>query len=227
MISLRRKIVWITRTQPSASAAALAFERAGFNTIIAPLLTVEHVKTASPVPDNSVLIFTSQNGVRAFCDMEARRDLPVVTVGDATGQLAQDMGFANVRSAGGTSEDITPLIKSAPDKDALYVHISGNHVRGRVWQDLTQLGLSAERRIYYRSAPVQGLPDIEFKDIDIVALFSPMAAITLLALTPCISHLKAVSISAATDAALGDLPLKNRIIASSPDLESLIAACAR
>lgn len=219
-----KKTVWITRTQPSAAATAQVIERAGFQPLIAPLLTVEILDVPAITAKNTALIFTAQNGVRAFCENETRRDFSVVTVGDATAQLAVDSGFTNVKSAGGTSRDIAPLIAASCDKAAHYLHISGKHVRGTVLKDLQDLGLSAKRRIYYRSAPVQALPDIDLAKVDIAAFFSPLAAQTLAALGPNIKGLKAVSISAATDEALGALEFTARHIAKTPTLTGLIAA---
>jgi len=229
MHKARKQTVWITRTQPSAQQTADAFERAGFRTLIAPLLTVEYETNREAIPDKSVLIFTSQNGVRAFCAGQSCRDYPVFTVGDATAQLARQMGFSVVRSAGGTSDDIAPLIAQSALKQAQYLHmpylhISGRHVRGTVSQDLRAAGFKAERRIYYRSASVQVMPDIDVTKADIAAFFSPLAAQTLALLSPQIRHLKAASISAATDEALGTLEFKQRCIARAPTVKSLIAA---
>ena len=218
------KTVWITRTLPRANESAKAFERAGYKTVIAPLLTVENKTDPARVPDNSVLVFTSQNGLSAFCEAETRRDLKVIAVGDATAALAAEMGFANIQSAGGTSEDIAPLIARAPDKDAIYLHISGHHVRGAVTQDILDLNLKAERRIYYGSSAVQTLPDIDLATIDIAVFFSPMAAEALAYLAADTACMSALSISGATDAALDPLVFKERHIAKTPTQESLIAA---
>lgn len=224
MSKAAKKTVWITRTQPSANESAKAFEIAGYEAVVAPLLTVKTKAVEDAVPDNAALIFTSQNGVRAFCESENRRDLPVVTVGDATAKLALNMGFSDVRSAGGTSEDIAALINNAPDGTARYLHISGQHVRGAVSEDLRAMGLTAERRIYYGSSPVQALPDIDIETIDMAIFFSPLAAETLARLAPRAPHMSALSISAATDAALGTLGFRARYIAKAPTLEGLIAA---
>ena len=223
------KTIWITRTLPGAHESAAAFEQAGFKTVTAPLLTVENKAAAQAVPENAVLVFTSQNGVRAFCEAhsdiwETLRDCPVMTVGDATAALAKEMGFKNVRSAGGVSDDIAPLISRKPDKEALYIHISGQHVRGAAVQDIIDLGLNAERRIYYGSSAVQALPDIDIDKIDVAVFFSPMAAQTLARLSPAVAHMSALSISGAADEALGTLVFKERYIAKAPTLESLIAA---
>ena len=219
-----QKTVWITRTLPSATDSAAAFEAAGFESVVAPLLTVETIKVEAPLPQKSFLIFTSQNGVRAFCEQHKCRDFDVVTVGDATAQLARDMGFSQVSSANGTSDDIAPLIAQAPNADAIYLHISGQHVRGTVSENVAALGLRVERRIYYRSQPVSELPDINLTDIDIAVLFSPLAAKTYAQLMPRGSDIKCLSISPATHDALGAFKDDSALVAQAPTLESLIAA---
>jgi len=56
--------VWITRTQPSAQQSAKAFEAQGFEAVVAPLLTIGHIKPPLPnFDDNDVFIFTSKNAV--------------------------------------------------------------------------------------------------------------------------------------------------------------------
>jgi uroporphyrinogen-III synthase len=219
-----QKTVWITRTLPSATDSAAAFEAAGFESVVAPLLTVETIKVEARLPQKSILIFTSQNGVRAFCEQHECRDFDVVTVGDATGQLARDMGFSQVSSANGTSDDIAPLIAQTPNSDAIYLHISGQHVRGTVSEDVVALGLRAERRIYYRSQPVSDLPDINLADIDIAVLFSPLAAKIYAHLMPRGSDIKCLSISPATHDALAAFKDDTALVAQAPTLESLIAA---
>jgi len=182
------------------------------------------VSNKADIAPNSVLIFTAQNGVRAFADVNARRNYPVICVGQATAALAQSLGFEDVLSAGGTSDDIAPLIARRPRPDMTYLHISGEHVRGRVSEDIRELGLSAERLIYYCSAPVPQMPKIDLASLDLVTFFSPLAAKTLAGFDVDVRHMSAVSLSSAVDGALAGLDFKNRHIAAAPTLESLIAA---
>lgn len=235
MTSARPK-VWITRSQPSAEETAAALQAAGFTAIAAPLLKVTPLKTPKALPpinseqshekseQNLGLIFTSQNGVRAFCAAHTARGYPVYAVGDATAALALKMEFTQVSSAGGSADDIAPLIARLPNVPAKFLHISGQHVRGSVSADVQALGFSCERRIYYRSAAVDALPDIDIAQMDAAVLMSPLAARTLAQLSPDTSKLALVSLSPAVDAALGVLPCKNRAIAERPTLQSLIAA---
>jgi uroporphyrinogen-III synthase len=218
------KTVWITRTLPSARDSALAFQNAGFTAIAEPLLRLSPVSNKEEVPPDSVLVFTAQNGVRAFAQVHKRRDYPVICVGGATAALAKRLGFEDVSSAGGTSDDIAPLIARRPRHGKTYLHISGEHVRGQVSEDIQELGLRAKRLIYYCSAPVPQMPKIDLAGLDLVTFFSPLAAKTLAGFAVDVAHISAISLSSAVDRALTGLDFKSRHIAAAPTLESLIAA---
>ncbi len=223
------KTVWISRTDVTAEGSAKAFETAGFNTVCAPLIIVRPVAApALPIRD-AVLIFTSQNGVRAFCKATDKRDWPVVTVGDATAEYARALGFATVYSASGTSADIAPLIARALkdgrlERGARFIHICNPTPRGTVAADLLAQGLSASRAVYYHSEAAEELPKLDWDTIDVIALFSPRAAQILVGFAPEIRDVTTLSISAATDTALDGLSPKARLIAAAPTVESMIAA---
>lgn len=217
--------IWITRTQPGADKSVAAFERAGFEAFAAPLLTIAPpAKMPPPPPAHSTLIFTSQNGVRAFCELTDKRSWPVVTVGDATAKLAQSAGFTDVRSAGGTVDDIAELIQSDPVNERLYIHCVGRHVRGDVTGDLRQQGRRARRDVYYASSPVQNLPGVDIRACKAIVFYSPLAAQTYAEFAPNCEHMSAISLSAPIDHALGALLFKRRIIAKAPTELALLKA---
>lgn len=224
MTKREQKTVWITRTLPSALESGAVFKRAGFLPVIAPLLKVIAVPAHSDIAQDCVLVFTAQNGVRAFAAAHERRGNAVICVGDATAALARELGFTNVTSAKGTARDIAPLIARAPQADKIYLHISGEHVRGQVCADIEGLGLRARRLKYYRSEPAGLAGNVDLPRMDFAALFSPLAAKTLAGLKLDMSHISAVSLSPAVDAELDGMTLKSRFIAAAPTLESLIAA---
>ncbi len=229
----REKKVWITRTQPGASDTAKAVKLVGFTPLIVPLLNVVLNDTSPQVPKpDDILIFTSKNGVTAFCDYvgDARllefRQSDVITVGDGSAEAARLAGFENVRSAAGTSDDIAPLIGQDFMTSRNCLHISGNHVRGQITQELRALGFTARREIYYKSEPVSALPDIAFEELEAVMVFSPLAAKTLHGFNPDLSRCRIVSISPQTDRALGEIKTAGRLIAPRPTQEMMLTTLA-
>ena len=68
----RRKRIWITRTEPAASGTAVQVRERGHDPWVMPLLEVRPQVT-EPLDLSGVgaLAFTSNNGVRAFCDLSS------------------------------------------------------------------------------------------------------------------------------------------------------------
>ena len=82
--------ILLTRPESEIARFATQLEAQGVEPIAAPLLRIEPVVTLPPVPEHvQALLFTSANGVRAYADLAAARDLPVFAVGDATAEAAR------------------------------------------------------------------------------------------------------------------------------------------
>lgn len=105
--------VWITRTESGAERTADAVRKAGFETLVSPLLVsnpaFETQDIAPLLDDVTALAFTSVNGL-AFADLTPRRDWPVFAVGDRTAEAARQKGFTDVVSASGDANDLAALI---------------------------------------------------------------------------------------------------------------------
>ncbi len=222
--------VWITRTQPGAQETAQAVQAMGYRPLIAPLLTVSRPRQLPPaLGHGDVLIFTSKNAVQAFCDFFPDRGFDVVTVGEGTAKAARRAGFTNILSAEGRADDIAPLIIREFGPDRLCVHAAGVHVRGRIIEDLQLAGYQARRDLYYQSAPVKQMPDLGREPIAAVLVFSPLGAQTLVrqmqaVTTADMSQSYMISISPATDAALGNINCAGRTSARRPTQASLLQA---
>lgn len=205
----------MTRTEPAATRSAEAWAEAGFDTVIAPLLSIATVKTAADIPDDAVLIFTSANGVRH--SGLTGDDRLVYCVGDATACEAKTHGFTSVVSADGDWQQLVQII--APTDQPL-IHLSGGVVRGQIVEVLRQRGLTASRQIVYRTDARTTWP-IDINEVDAVALYSPLAAETLMALpTRFLNHLTAYCLSPNVAAPLRDMNVR---IAVRPNERALIA----
>lgn len=220
--------IWITRTVPSAHKSAANFAHLGLACAISPLLKITPTPHMPSRPDKGdLLVFTSVNGLNWFCEFTPRRDWAVVTVGDETAARARVEGFTDVYSAGGTSRDVTDLIKSKFKTSQAVIHCAGKEVRGSITQDLKAVGFSARRDIYYETHSVTSLPKIDISKLSYIALYSPLAARTLASLKPNLSSVITLSISRATDSALGQIKCQSRLIAKAPNETAMLALLGR
>ena len=213
--------VWLTHSKVGVSKAADKLREMGYEVFSAPLIEIAPpVNMPSLVQTGAILIFTSQNGVAAFCGQTDRRGFPVVTVGEATAHAAREAGFDMVYSANGMSVDVTQLVIEKFDPGPV-IHCSGKSFRGTIVRDLNQAGFSAQRHIYYDQFPVAFLPRLP-GDLTHVMFFSAMASEAYRKLSPRNSDLIAISISETVDNALGQMSFKERHIAGGPNLTSML-----
>jgi len=227
------KIIWITRTQPSADDSARLWEAAGFKAIAAPLLRVVNAPERPAAPESdAVLVFTSKNGVFAFQGHGFKPQNKVITVGDATAAAARAAGFRDVASAKGVSADAAALCLKHVPKTTPIIHCAGRHVRGSIVEDLTASGYDARRDLYYQSEPVTAWPDIDYAAISHIAFYSPLAAKTFAALLhgkpsgrlSLDIHIPSlISISRATDATLEGVIDAKRVVAREPNEAAMLA----
>jgi len=219
---MSRPSVWITRTLPAANESAIAWQRAGADTLVNPLLAIVPVRDYETPPAGSHIIFTSKNGVDHF----AGRNHPVICVGDATAKHAQAAGFENVVSVDGTSKDITVWVLKNLPKSSRVTHVSGKHVRGSITEDLRSAGYDSQRIIAYQS---EITPEWPMPDFNVVALYSPLAAQAFREAvgTQKLNKIATISISPATDQALDGLDIGDRLIAARPTEDAMLALLKR
>lgn len=211
--------IWITRTAPAAQRSAEAWSDAGFDPVIAPLLTVDPVKPTRVIADDAIIVFTSAHGVR-HCGLIGD-NRPVYCVGDATARTARERGFTSVQSGQG---DWKRLLQIIPQTDQPIVHVSGETVRGELVEMLQRRGQTAARACVYRTHALSEWP-LDVNRIDAVALYSPLAAEVLMALPPRhLFHVTAFCLSQNVAAPLRDMPIR---IAAAPNERALIACSQR
>jgi uroporphyrinogen-III synthase len=217
--------IWVTQTLPRAEESAAAFRAIGLEAVVSPVLQIRISDNLINLPSElTVLLFTSRNGVRAFCSVHAEREFDVLCVGDETAKLARGMGFNQVSSAGGDVDDLFALVKKEISLSRPIRHCSGRHVRGRLTERLLESGYTATRIEYYASEPRITL-DVEPSHFDYVAVYSPLAANNLAQLLALhnVERLTSLSISANTDDGLAGSGVGRRLIANSPNQAAMLA----
>ncbi|NNE57014.1 MAG: uroporphyrinogen-III synthase [Hellea sp.] len=219
--------IWISRSQPGASHSARVWQKAGFETVINPVVEIAPPKNMPrPLPKNAGLIVTSKNALRMLGTFTDHRDWPVFTVGDATAYLAWQMKFRNVISAQGNAQDLLKLIKDnfKPGGSKSFVYASAARIRLNIAGELRAAGYRARRDVYYINAPKK--PDISALKgkITHIALYSPMAARVVRGTAPNFPQVKVISISANTDSELRKRFGNRRFIAARPNEKAMVAA---
>jgi len=112
----RAPLVWVTRTSEGARRTARAIEAMGYETLVAPVLKVQALKPIIDPHSFDAVIFTSRNGLNAFCALCSRRALTAWCVGDATAEAAREKGFQQVISAAGDGRALAELIRRTADR---------------------------------------------------------------------------------------------------------------
>jgi uroporphyrinogen-III synthase len=224
-------------TRPRAEAAELARLLAahGIDSVIEPLIEIAESKVVLPdLAGVQAILCTSANGVRALAQATAERGLPLFAVGDRTAARARSEGFRRVLSAAGDVEDLAFLVRQRlrPPAGRL-LHVAGSAVAGDLAATLEAEGFTVERVVLYEAQEATELTAPTAKLIadggfDFALFFSPRTAAIFARLadeTGVLAGLHrtvAISISAAADAMLADLPFRDRAIAAAPTQAALI-----
>ncbi|MGK9231109.1 uroporphyrinogen-III synthase [Inquilinus limosus] len=226
----------VTRPLEEAERFAEAMRDRGLDPVIAPVLEIEPIDPGPiALDDVQAVLATSRNGIDAFARRVARRDLPVLAVGDATAELARTLGFQEVASAAGDGADLAELARARLDPAAgVLLHPSGEDVARDLSALLSPAGFTVRRIVLYRARPATELPPAAVEALADprlagVVFFSPRTAkvfATLAArvdLTHRLAGLTAVCLSPAVAQALDPSPWRAVRIADRPDSPSLLA----
>ncbi len=146
----------VTRPAEDAAETAARLRAMGVEPVLAPVTRIETM--ADPPLDlcgAQAALVTSRNGVRALVGATARRDIPLLAVGDSTAALAREAGFRLVVSAGGASDDLVGLAASILDPaSGRLVHAAGEAAGDGLCRALAARGFEAVPAVLYRAVPV-------------------------------------------------------------------------
>ena len=181
------------------------------------------------LPEKAAMIFTSENGVRAYAAGGGAAGRMAYCVGDRTADAARAAGLV-ARSAGGATGELLDLIRSEAPKAPL-VHLHGRHVRGNVVGALVDAGFAAQGFTVYDQ---QDLPLshaaralLSGPRRVIAPLFSPRSAALLGAELVETANVALPCISAATRDALPPALHGLASIAETPTGAAMLNAVAR
>ena len=224
----------VTRPIGEAEPLAALLREAGHEPVIGPVMEIRPVAGARVDLDGVVaLLVTSRNGVRALAAATARRELPVLAVGDSSAEAARAAGFTRVGSAGGDVEALAALVKRSlrPEAGAL-LHVAGSAAAG----DLAALlaGYRIQRAVLYEARPrLRLVPEsrhfLEAREPGGVLLYSPRSAMLFAGqveaegLSAAVTPLTAFCLSAAVAGTARRLPFGRVLVAPRPEQAALLA----
>jgi uroporphyrinogen-III synthase len=226
--------VLVTRPEPGADETAAAVRAAGHDPVLLPLLAIERTGIVPDVAGVQALLATSRNGIAAFAQSSARRDLPVLAVGDRTAQAARDHGFTDVRSAAGAAADLASLAQRTldPARGAL-LHAAGEDVAEDMAAVLAPHGFSVRRAVLYRAVAAQGLDASVITACRGALFFSPRTAAIFVTLSRAaglekeFERIAALCLSENVARALRVLPWQAVLVADRPDQARLLSLLSR
>jgi len=230
--------VLVTRPREDAAGLVADLEARGHAVMLEPLLTIRPRDPADwPAGHENAqaLLVTSANGARAFARLDARRDLPVYAVGDASAAAARALGFAEVHSAAGNVEDLAALVQRRLDPaQGPLLHPAAGRLAGDLQGALGAAGFVVLRAVLYDAVPVAALSADCMRAlndglIDAATFFSPRTAAGFVTLveaagrTDTCRRVGAVCLSPAVAEALGGLDWRRIVVAERPDQAALLA----
>ncbi len=219
--------VWITRAAPGVARSKAAWEQAGFECFIQPLISIGIAREMpDPLSDDVILLITSQNALRVLGQLTDRRDWPVMAVGDASANLARRMGFDDVLSAKGNGQDLVALVQKIydPGSNKEFVYASGSFARLNIARILANRGYKTRRDIYYQNEIIAPVDLSQAGDVTHIALYSPMAAHAVRRYAGVLNRARTIAISPNADKMLEGRFINRRIIADRPNEARMIAA---
>jgi uroporphyrinogen-III synthase len=228
------KLVLVTRPIEDFAATEAALARLGFRALAAPCQRVVQL-TLPGLPDAAGLLLTSRNAVRAIAAAHSVKRLPAWCVGQATAELARELGFRQAVSADGDAADLAAMVRARcrPEAGALLLPCAQG-AGTKLSAALRQAGFRVHRRVVYRMAKLPSLPEAAQEALRTArlhaALFHAAGAAKNFArllqatgLAEKVRGVEAVAISAAAAEPLGTLPWQKTSWPTRPNEAALLA----
>ena len=186
-----------------------------------PIQKIDFLPSLSKVNKNSVLIFTSANGLRAAKNHNLINNKCFV-VGANTKKIAVSFGY-DVLGFSKDQKNLLKLIKSKKPTESM-VHIRGKHTVGNLCDELKRSQFSCLEIIGYKQEPLkikkQNLQKIYSGRPVILPIFSSRSA-KLLQSNVDLTGFNVIAISEAVAKILTGVELGGLVISKKPDLNSM------
>ena len=206
--------LWVTRTEPGASQSVPAWQAAGFEPFVSPLLSVLPVSPKPEIAPYAVPIFTSVHGVTQSGLAGPGR---AYAVGEKTAEAARKAGFNDVIVGSGQVRDLPELIDKKEDN---LVYVRGERVTLDLTAILRERGQDVRSACVYKTVPADRLPK-DALSCAYLTLFSVFGAETFEALMPADWDGEVITLSKAIAKPLQD---RRVWIAEAPTQSALIGA---
>ena len=229
-------LVLVTRPQPAAAATAKRLTDLGRTPLVVPLLEIAPRAASLPDPTRlQAVLATSANAIPALAACHAR---PLLTVGDATADIARAAGFRTVFSAGSDAAGLAELAARCCRPAGPPLLLARGAGQGRpLAQTLRAHGFRVIQRVVYAVRTAASLPAplriaLDQGAIATALFFSPATAVAFVRLVRAerpvidVSSIEALAISPAAAAALSPLPWRRIRVASRPNQDELLALLA-
>lgn len=176
----------VTRPHEDAQRLTQGLVAQGHEVIAAPLMTIQFLSPPElPQRNWQALLITSANALKALenhSGLGALKSITCCCVGPASARLAAEMGFSDIRVAGGGLLELEALVRRElrPESGPL-LYLSGEQISGDLAGDLAVSGFETTRVVLYRAAPETQLSPAMVQEmgqgrLDGVLLYSPRTA---------------------------------------------------
>jgi len=223
-------ILLVTRPAETASGFARKVEDRNlgtFDTIYSPALEITELNPDLPKTCDN-LILTSANGVRQAIRLKINVSGSVFCVGERTTEIAK-LHYSSAIKAGNCAKELIDFVVAREISRSI-LHLSGQHTRGDIVENLVKAGCRARRVITYdqrKIAPTKEAQTALMGTIPVVLpLFSTRSAVLLAECTVNAPvHLVAISetVKAGLPKGFGD----SIEVVNVPDEAHMVEAAAR
>ncbi len=225
--------VLITRPEPGASETAVRVAALGLVPVVAPLLDIRLMSISVPPAQIAAVLLASGNAVDGLAGLG--RSVRVLTVGTATAQRAEKVGFTNVATADGDAVALAALVRAQiRPSDGTLLLAAGRGQSLALAAELRASGYRVARRVAYAAIPVPRLPNsaraaLLDRRTRTVLLFSAETArhfvhlVQRVGLLHTLADREAITIGSQAAMALKQVPWARVRVAAKPTQDDMLA----